>query len=123
MKQTGLERMSVDQLVARFVDIALAQDQALLMDEYAKFNRLYGEMEAIEHQLRARDGDQRRTLVRLYEHPNAQVRLKAATATLAVVPQAARQKLQAIADSREYPQAGDAGMTILGLDDGTFRPT
>jgi hypothetical protein len=52
-----------------------------------------------------------------------QVRLKAAIHTLAVAPVEARQQLEAIATSNWYPQAGDAGMTIRGLDDGTFRPT
>jgi hypothetical protein len=30
--------------------------------------------------------------------------------------------LQAIADSREYPQAGEAGMSIRFLADGTYKP-
>jgi hypothetical protein len=59
----------------------------------------------------------------LYRHPNAQVRLMAATATLAVAPEAARQLLQAIADSNDYPQAGDAGMSLWNLERGVFKPT
>ena len=43
--------------------------------------------------------------LRLYEHPNAQVRLKAVKATLAVAPVKGRRMLEAIAGSREYPQA------------------
>jgi hypothetical protein len=31
--------------------------------------------------------------------------------------------LELIADSREYPQAGEAGMTIDNLDSGVFKPT
>jgi hypothetical protein len=31
--------------------------------------------------------------------------------------------LEIIADSREYPQAGDAGMTIDALDEGIFKPS
>src|SRR5262249_46404110 len=68
-------------------------------------------------------GDQRRALLPLYDHPNAQVRLKAVKATLAVAPERARRMLEIIADSREYPQAGDAGMTIDALDQGIFKPT
>jgi len=49
--------------------------------------------------------------------------LKAVKATLAVAPEAARQELQAIADSREYPQAGEAGMSLWNLDRGIFKPT
>jgi hypothetical protein len=50
------------------------------------------------------------------------VRLKSAIATLAIVPEPARQLLQVIADSRDHPYAGDAGMTLDCLDRGIFRP-
>jgi hypothetical protein len=123
MKQTIFQEMTVDQLVQRFTAIALDQDRALLRNEYAKFNRLFSEMEAIKHELKARAGDQRRALLLLYDHPNAQVRLKAVKATLAVEPDSARRMLELIADSREYPQAGEAGMTIDNLDSGVFKPT
>jgi hypothetical protein len=59
----------------------------------------------------------------LYDHPNAQVRLKAATATLGVVPEAARALIEDIASSRKFPQAGDAGMTLDALDRGIFQPS
>jgi hypothetical protein len=59
----------------------------------------------------------------LFEHPNMQVRLNAAKATLAVAPKAARQALEAIAASRHHPQAGDAGMSLWNLDEGVFKPT
>jgi ParB-like chromosome segregation protein Spo0J len=123
MKKTNLREMSVDQLVERFTAIALDQDKALLRNEYAKFNRLFERMEEVKGELKARDGDQRRALLRLYDHPNAQVRLKAVKATLAVAPERARRMLEIMAESGEYPQAGDAGMTIDALDRGVFRPT
>jgi len=123
MKQIIFQEMTVDELVQRFTVIALDQDRALLRNEYAKFNRLFKEMEAIKHELKARAGDQRRALLSLYDHPNTQVRLKAVKATLAVEPDSARRMLELIADSREYPQAGEAGMTIDNLDSGVFKPT
>ena len=123
MKQIIFQEMTVDELVQRFTVIALDQDRALLRNEYAKFNRLFKEMEAIKHELKARAGDQRRALLSLYDHSNAQVRLKAVKATLAVEPGSARRMLELIADSREYPQAGEAGMTIDNLDSGVFKPT
>jgi hypothetical protein len=61
-------------------------------------------------------------LLALYGHQSMQVRLNAAKSTLAVAPEAARQELRAIADSREYPQAGDAGMCLRNLDEGIFKP-
>jgi hypothetical protein len=123
MKQQNLKDMSVDQLVEHFTSITLEQDKALRTSNHTKYNRLFDEMEAVKHELRARHGDQRRALLRLYDHPNAQVRLKAVKATLAVAPDLARRMLETIAGSREYPQAGDAGMTIDALDRGIFKPT
>jgi len=115
--------MTVDQLVEYFVAIALDQDKALLRNEHARFNRLFDEMELVKKELKTRSGDQRRALLPLYDHPNAQVRLKAVKATLALTPEAARRMLQSIADSNEYPQAGEAGMSLDNLDAGVFKPS
>jgi hypothetical protein len=123
MNETNLHDMSVEQLVERFTAITLAQDKAVRRDEHAKFNRLFREMEAVKQELKARDGDQRRALLPLYDHPNAQVRLKAVKATLAVTPEAALRMLKVIAESREYPQAGEAGMSLDNLESGIFKPT
>ena len=123
MTPTKLADMTVEQLVQRFTAVALEQDQALLMHEYAKFNRLFDEMEAVESELKARNGDQRRALLRLYDHSNTQVRLKAVKATLAVAPETARRMLKTIAESREYPQAGEAGMSLVNLERGIFKTT
>jgi hypothetical protein len=87
MKTVKLREMTSSQLVERFADIALQQDRALLGNETGKFNRLYGQMDEVEGELKLRPGDQRRLLISLYTHPNAQVRLKAAARTLAVAPQ------------------------------------
>lgn len=123
MSRTKLGKMTVSQLVERFVQIGLEQDDALLRGEIARFNRLYDRMEEVKNELKAREGDQRRALLALYDHPNPQVRLKAVKATLAVEPERARRMLQLIAESREYPQAGDAGMTIFALEQGIWKPT
>jgi hypothetical protein len=123
MKRMRLQDATVAQLVHRFTVIGVDQDRSFLRREHAKFNRLFDEIVAIEEELKARDGDQRRELLRLYDHPNAQVRLNALKATLAVAPELALRTLQALADSREYPQAGDAGMTLISLERGIFKPT
>ena len=123
MKQTNRRNMTVEQLVQRFAAIALDQDHAVRVDDNATFTRLFWQMEAVEGELKARAGDQRRAHSRLYNNPNAQVRITAAMATLAVLPQEARRLLQTIADSKEYPQAGDAGMCLVNLDRGIFKPT
>jgi hypothetical protein len=115
--------MTVEQLVEHFRDIALAQDEALLMNDIAAATKRYWHLKEIEDELKARGGDQRRALLALYDHHNAQVRLKAVKATLAVASEVARKELQAIADSREYPQAGEAGMSLWNLGRGIFKPT
>jgi hypothetical protein len=47
----------------------------------------------------------------------------AVKATLAVAPEQSLHMLKTIAKSREYPQAGDAGMTLISLERGIFTPT
>jgi hypothetical protein len=123
MKLISPQEMSLDQLLARYAAIGIDQDKALLRNETTKFNRLYDEMDAIENELKTRNGDQRRALLDFYDHPNAQVRLNAIKATLAVSPEHARRMLKLMAGSREYPQAGDAGMTLINLERGIFKPT
>jgi hypothetical protein len=123
MSQIKLNEMTTEELVDRFVRIALDQDRAVRYNDNATFNRLFSQMDAVNEELKSRPGDQRRVLIPLHKHPNVQVRLKSAIATLAVVPDAARHQLQTIADSRDYPQAGDAGMTLSCLERGVFKPT
>ena len=122
MTVVNLVNLTVPQLVDRFAAMGVEQDNALLLDEYTSFNRLFDQMEAIKAELKSRDGDQRSALLTLFDHPNMQVRLKAAKATLAVAPEAARRMLQAICDSQWQPQAGDAGMCLWTLNEGIFVP-
>lgn len=123
MTRVRLESMTVDALVELFAELGVDQHRAELLGDDSAFNRLYDKIDRIKSELKTRDGDQRTALLQLYEHPNMQVRLNAATSTLAVAPVAARQALEAIAASHHYPQAGDAGMTLFALDDGIFEPT
>lgn len=123
MKETQLRKLTGAELVERFTVLALEQDAALLDSDIAKVNRLFLRLQAVSAELKAREGDQRRSLLALYDHPNAQVRLKAAKATLAVAPEAGRRVLEALVESKEFPQAGEAGMSLWNLDEGVFKPT
>jgi hypothetical protein len=118
-----LDNLTVEQLVERFTSLTLDQDRALRSSNHGRFNRLFDDMEAVKQELQSRNGDQRRALLPLYDHPNPQVRLKAAKATLAVAPETALKMLRTIAESREYPQAGEAGISLDNLKDGIFKPT
>jgi hypothetical protein len=117
-----LTEMTVEELVVRFTAVALDQDEALRRDEIPKFNRLYDRLEDVIGELRARAGDRRGALLSLHSHRNAQVRLKAAIATLATAPRSARRVLQLISDGHEYPQAAFARDMLSALDDGTYVP-
>jgi hypothetical protein len=123
MKHIELSAMSSANLVERFAEIVVAQDQALLGGEHAKFNRLFRQMMDIANELKAREGDQRRLLLELFTFPNMQVRVQAAKLTLAIAPVEARKQLEAIADTHWMPQAGDAGMSLSFLDRGVFKPS
>jgi hypothetical protein len=118
-----LKKMSVDELVGLFRQYGLEQDEAMLGEERAKVNRLVWKLKDVGDELKSREGDQRSALLSLYNHRNAQVRLHAIRATLALAPDIARQALEALANSKEYPTSGDAGMTIRALDQGSFKPT
>ena len=122
MKPIELSDMTTQDLVERFAQIVVAQDQALLAGEHSKFNHLFRQMMDVANELKGREGDQRRLLLQLFDFPNMQVRLQAAKLTLAVAPVEARRLLQTIADSNWMPQAGDAGMSLSNLDRGVFKP-
>jgi uncharacterized protein DUF2019 len=123
MSGLDLKAMTVDQLVARFVDICLRQDEALLEEDLAKFRRLFEQMRAVLDELKSRPDDQRTALIPLYEHPNMQVRLKAAKNTLALAPDTARTVLESIKASQWHPQAMEAGMCLRNLESGFFKPS
>ena len=123
MSRSKMHDMSVDALVQLFIRIALDQDRAMRVDDNVKYNRLYGQMEDVEEELKGRAGDQRRALIPLLGHSNPQVRLKSAIATLALAPETARRALQTISDWNEYPQAADARGVMSALDEGRFIAT
>ncbi len=123
MKGPHLSEFSATELKLLFEKLCIEQYVSLERDEIAAFNRRYPRIQAIQDELKSRPGDQRRVLIQLFGHSNMQVRLTAAHAALAVDYVAARRELQAVADSKWYPQAGDAGMALDGLDTGIYKPT
>lgn len=121
MKQLDLRSMTVPQLVTRFSEITLEQDNAQLFGRIKLYNRLYDDIIAVKNELAARPGDQRSALMSLYSHSNPQVRLKAAQWSLAVAPASARQVLQDISDRNIYPQAAYARQSLEALDRGESK--
>lgn len=123
MSRINLKPLSTNDLLLLFEKLCVEQYDSLDRQEYAAFNRRYDQVQAIEDELKSRPGDQRRILMKLFGHPNMQVRLTAARANLAVDYPAARREIQDIADSKWGPQCGDAGMTLINLDNGIYRPS
>lgn len=118
-----LASLSVEELVALFADICVKQWHALEKFDTSAYRRLFGQMMAVENELKAHKRDRRVALTALFDHPNIQVRLAAAKATLAVAPQESRDVIAAVAALNWNPQSGDAGMCLALLDEGTFKPT
>jgi hypothetical protein len=122
MRGAALSKNTTETLVQLFAELAVEQDRALLLRTISTVNKIYDKLEAIESELKSRPGDQRSALLPLFNHKNMQVRVKAAMATLAFAPAAARAQLEAIRASGWQPQALEAGMSLGFLDDGVYKP-
>jgi cytochrome c oxidase assembly protein Cox11 len=116
--------LTTTDLVALFVKYAVQQDEAILGNEQQTLvNKLVFKIKAIWDELKSRPGDQRSALISLFDHPNPNVRVWAATATLAIAPATARAVLEDLSKNCFGPQRLEAGMRLKFLDDGTFKPT
>ncbi len=62
----AFKHLPVNGLVERFIAITQSQYQASLYDEFAKYNKLFREMMAVENELKSRSGDQRTALIPLF---------------------------------------------------------
>lgn len=122
-QRKNLRLLSNAEIVGLFEQLCIEQYDAMEGNEQARVNRLVWRIHDLAMELKSRPGDQRYELMRLFGHPNMQVRLSAAEANLAVDYASARRELQAIVDSQWFPQAGDAGMTLYFLDTGESKPT
>lgn len=116
------EEASVQQLVARFIAIAMAQHDASREYQTTHYNRLFDQMTKIENELKSRENDQRRALLPLLKADDIHLRLKAAIALLAVAPEQARKVLMSIRDYKLLPYSMDASLMLMSLDSGSYVP-
>jgi hypothetical protein len=123
MTKPNLKTMSVDELVEAFRKYALEQDDAMLSGEQANVNRLVFKLKDVADELRARHGDQRSALLRLYQDKNSQVKVKAMKATLAVAPNKAMEGLRKLTENKRDPACLEAGMSLWAIEQGIFKPT
>ena len=122
VRAATLDDLSEEQLVERFLTLSVEQDEAQRYDELARYNRLFSRKTAVIDALKRREGDRRRVLARFYDHANFRVRLNAAHATLALMPQEARTVFEIISQSGLHPYCGDAAVTLGSLDSGFYEP-
>lgn len=120
---SALDKMSTAELAKIFAGFAIQQYDHILIGEVRQTNRYYDKMKAIELELKSRAGDQRSVLMALYDNPNPNVRVKAAKATLAIAPAAARQVLETVVATCFGPEILEAGMSLTNLDLGVYKPT
>ena len=122
MKGLDIRSAAAAELVDCFAAVCVKQNNALFEYDVSRFNHLYSDMTAMTQELKSRPGDQRTASLVLLNHRDVQVRLQAARMTLAVAPKESRQVIEAIAASKWQPQAGDARMSLRGLDSGEYIP-
>ncbi|WP_045368030.1 DUF2019 domain-containing protein [Methyloceanibacter caenitepidi] len=124
MTRIDLKKLTLEELVERFVALSLAEEDAVLYgDSSDYYNQLFRKEQAVVGELRSRPQDARRVLTTLYNHDSQWVRMNAAKNTLALAPDQALRVLQAIEASKLQPYAGHAGMTLWTLEEGIFKPT
>jgi hypothetical protein len=134
MTDDEIRAAAIHDLVARFAELGIEQDQCgedeIYMEQIVpddaepvvRFRRLYREMDAISRELKARGPEARRKLMPLYEHPNLFVRLQAARFSYGAAPEAARKCIQNVADYSMHLYASfNARMCLALLDDGTGK--
>ena len=112
----------VKNLVAQFIEIGIAQYDAIYVIDNAKYNRFYKKMERIREELKGMPGDQRGALLPLLSHSNVQVCLATARSLLALYPDLARNALESIRESGIEPQDGEAATAIRRFDEGSYIP-
>lgn len=59
-KKAELEKLTIQELVGRFAEISIQQDEAEQHSKIPKYNRLFFQMHAVTDELKRRNGDQRR---------------------------------------------------------------
>jgi len=123
MKRPDLQLLTNEELVARFRQLALDKSKYLLDSNTRAVNRDYEKMKGIEEELRRRGPEARKALAVLLDDEDLRVRYEAARRLLAVVPERALATVQQVENEHFMPVSGEAGMTLLALENGIFKPT
>ena len=122
MKTSTLDNLSDDELIDRFAIAAKERGAAVLDSETRRANRMFDRMRAIDTVLRARGRGARMKLVRLMDEKDRFVRYYAALYLLGIAPDRAREIIEWNHKYWFDALAGDAGMLLLALDRGEYKP-
>ena len=99
MTKQDFSGWSVDDLRERYAELSIRQGAAADLSNMSIVNRLGDEIHKIGNELKSRPGDRGRALMKLFDHPNFNVRLNAGRSLMSVFPEEARRQIQAVADS------------------------
>jgi hypothetical protein len=121
-KKIDLTKVIDDDLIDRFVVAARKMGTAVLDSDTREANRMFHYLHAIDLELRARGRDARLKLEPLLNHKDRFVRYYAARKLLGLIPDRARAVLEWNHKYGFDALAGDAGMTLLNLDTGFYKP-
>jgi hypothetical protein len=122
MKKLNLPRLSNDELVERFSAAAKRRGAAVLDLNSRRANALFGQMKAIDDELRARGRNVRLVLAPLLKDSDRVVRFYAAEALLGIVPEASREIMEWDARYEVDSISADARGFLWALDAGTYKP-
>jgi len=118
-----LDKLTTDELIARFVSLGEQQYPLTLDDEVKMANRLIERQDEIGKELRRRGMEARLELTKLFSHPNIQVRMNAAQRSLGIAREPALNALRQIVKEDFGAFRLSAGMTVALVEDGTITPT
>lgn len=117
MSQFLNEAESINRLLEIFRNVCVEQYDTYFTYDSAYRNRLYRILVTLKDELKSCGPQARRSLMRLLNDSNPQVRLQAAQFVYPVAPEEAKKVLQDLKSSRFPDQSLAAGMTLRGLEE------
>jgi len=131
-KSNDLANLSNEQLIDAYIDLSRQQGVATRKEDIRKYNRLFDKVAAIERELRKRGDDVRKALLipllklssgeSRIDYEAAQRRYNAAMELMAVAPDPAKATLEELAESALQDYVVRAGMALLNLERGRWKP-
>lgn len=114
--KTDFSKVGIEELLNLFVRLSIEQEEAIYVANTSGFNRLGDTLYEIINEIKRRPDDRGQSMLKLFGHPNTQVRFNAATSVSGLFTNEARRAIQSIADSKSDLMASDARMYLRTLD-------